>query len=133
MTALKARTKRKHPGAVALGRKGGRARMQHLTSDARQAFALRAIQMRWAKRQRGQDAPSAVTTSVDRPASLDHKEDRSMTVPMTAPAAAALFSPTSTEYMRACLRACLDSDVPVGILRILNELINRVEELEAKR
>jgi hypothetical protein len=130
MTA-KARTKRKNPGAVALGRKGGRARMQHLTSDERQAFALRAIQMRWAKRQRGQDAPSAVMTSVDRPASLDHKEDRSMTLPMTGPARA-LFSPTSTEYMRACLRACLDSDVPVGILRILNELIDRVEQLEAK-
>jgi hypothetical protein len=51
-----------------------------------------------------------------------------MTAPVSPP-----FPPTSTEYMRHCLKACMDSDVPIGILRILNELINRVEELEAKR
>jgi hypothetical protein len=53
-----------------------------------------------------------------------------MTAPVSPP-----FPPTSLEHLRHIVKACRDTELPVGVLRILNELINRVEqlELEAKR
>lgn len=42
--------KRKNPAAVALGRKGGLARMKTMTPEQRREIARRAIASRWAKR-----------------------------------------------------------------------------------
>jgi hypothetical protein len=39
----------KHPGAVALGRRGGRKRAQNLSAGEREAQARKAVQARWAK------------------------------------------------------------------------------------
>jgi hypothetical protein len=41
--------KEKDPNAVALGRKGGKARLNTLTSEERKAIAKRAGTARWAK------------------------------------------------------------------------------------
>jgi hypothetical protein len=41
--------KRKDPHAVALGRKGGKARLQRLTSEQRRDIARKAVAARWAK------------------------------------------------------------------------------------
>jgi len=41
--------KEKDPNAVALGRKGGKARLQKLTSEERQSIATKAVNARWAK------------------------------------------------------------------------------------
>lgn len=41
--------KEKDPNAVALGRKGGKARLQKLTPEQRSDFARRAVKARWAK------------------------------------------------------------------------------------
>ena len=39
----------KDPNAVALGRKGGKARLHKMTAEQRQEIARRAIRARWAK------------------------------------------------------------------------------------
>jgi hypothetical protein len=41
--------KKKDPHAVALGRKGGKARLQKLTSEQRREIARKAVTARWAK------------------------------------------------------------------------------------
>jgi hypothetical protein len=41
--------KKKDPHAVALGRKGGKARLQKMTSEQRKDIARRAVNARWAK------------------------------------------------------------------------------------
>ncbi|HLJ13434.1 MAG TPA: hypothetical protein VKV15_02985 [Bryobacteraceae bacterium] len=41
--------KRKNASAVALGRRGAKARMKKLTSEQRSEIARRAVQARWAK------------------------------------------------------------------------------------
>ena len=41
--------KEKDPNAVALGRKGGKARLQKLTPEQRSDIARRAVRARWAK------------------------------------------------------------------------------------
>ena len=41
--------KEKDPNAVALGRKGGKARLQKLTSEQRSDIARRAVTARWAR------------------------------------------------------------------------------------
>jgi hypothetical protein len=41
--------KKKDPHAVALGRKGGKARLQKMTSEQRREIARKAIATRWAK------------------------------------------------------------------------------------
>jgi hypothetical protein len=41
--------KEKDPNAVALGRKGGKARLQKLTPEKRKEIARKAIAARWAK------------------------------------------------------------------------------------
>jgi hypothetical protein len=41
--------KKKNPAAVALGRRGGRARAKALTADERRAIATKAIRARWAR------------------------------------------------------------------------------------
>jgi len=41
--------KEKDPNAVALGRKGGKARLHRLTSQQRQEIARKAVMARWAK------------------------------------------------------------------------------------
>jgi len=41
--------KQKDPNAVALGRKGGKARLQKMTPEQRQAIARKAVTARWAK------------------------------------------------------------------------------------
>ncbi|HYD50452.1 MAG TPA: hypothetical protein VEB21_19005 [Terriglobales bacterium] len=42
-------TKRKDPAAVALGRKGGKARLKTMTEEERSEAARKAVQARWAK------------------------------------------------------------------------------------
>jgi hypothetical protein len=42
-------SKKKDPHAVALGRKGGKARLQTLTSEERREIARKAVSARWAK------------------------------------------------------------------------------------
>jgi hypothetical protein len=41
--------KKKDPHAVALGRKGGKARLQKMTSEQRKDIARKAVTARWAK------------------------------------------------------------------------------------
>jgi len=41
--------KEKDPNAVALGRKGGKARLQKLTPEQRSDIARRAVKARWAR------------------------------------------------------------------------------------
>lgn len=41
--------KEKDPNAVALGRKGGKARLYKLTPEERQEIARKAVMARWAK------------------------------------------------------------------------------------
>jgi hypothetical protein len=41
--------KEKDPNAVALGRKGGKARLQKLTPEQRSDIARKAVRARWAK------------------------------------------------------------------------------------
>jgi len=41
--------KEKNPHAVALGRKGGKARLQKLTAEQRSEIARKAVLARWAK------------------------------------------------------------------------------------
>jgi hypothetical protein len=41
--------KEKDPNAVALGRKGGKARLQKLTPEQRKSIAKKAVSARWAK------------------------------------------------------------------------------------
>jgi len=41
--------KEKDPHGVALGRKGGKARLQKLTSEQRREIARKAVMARWAK------------------------------------------------------------------------------------
>jgi hypothetical protein len=41
--------KAKDPNAVALGRKGGKARLQKMTPEQRQEIARKAVTARWAK------------------------------------------------------------------------------------
>ena len=43
------RTKRKNPNAVALGRKGGKARVKSLTPEERSEAARKAVLARWKK------------------------------------------------------------------------------------
>jgi hypothetical protein len=47
--------KGKNPNAVALGRLGGKARLQKLTSEERRKIAKKAIQARWAKAKKRRD------------------------------------------------------------------------------
>jgi hypothetical protein len=42
-------SKRKNPAAVALGRRGAKARMTKLTPEQRSEVARRAVEARWAK------------------------------------------------------------------------------------
>jgi hypothetical protein len=44
--------KKKDPAAVALGRKGGKARLKTMTAEERRASAKKAINARWAKRKK---------------------------------------------------------------------------------
>jgi hypothetical protein len=46
-----AKTKDKDPNAVALGRKGGKARRNKLTAEQRKEIALKAAKARWSGRQ----------------------------------------------------------------------------------
>ena len=41
--------KEKDPNAVALGRKGGKARLEKMTPQQRKEFARKAVMARWAK------------------------------------------------------------------------------------
>ena len=41
--------KRKNPAAVALGRRGGKARLKKMTAEERSRIARLAVQARWAK------------------------------------------------------------------------------------
>jgi len=41
--------KEKDPNAVALGRKGGKARLQKMTPEERREIARKAVMARWAK------------------------------------------------------------------------------------
>jgi hypothetical protein len=43
------REKEKNPHAVALGRKGGKARLQKITPERRSEIARKAVMTRWAK------------------------------------------------------------------------------------
>ena len=43
------KAKRKNPAAVALGRKGGKARLVTMSDEQRKEFAKQAAQARWAK------------------------------------------------------------------------------------
>jgi hypothetical protein len=45
-----AKNKDKDPNAVALGRKGGKARRNKLTAEQRKEIALKAAKARWARR-----------------------------------------------------------------------------------
>jgi hypothetical protein len=47
-------TKKKDPNAVALGRKGGKARLQKLTPEQRSDIARKAVLARWAKHKKKQ-------------------------------------------------------------------------------
>jgi hypothetical protein len=49
--------KTKDPHAVALGRKGGKARLQTLTSEQRREFARKAVAARWAKAKAKKEKP----------------------------------------------------------------------------
>jgi hypothetical protein len=46
--------KEKNPHAVALGRKGGKARLEKLTAERRSEIARKAVLARWAKRKKKQ-------------------------------------------------------------------------------
>jgi len=46
---LMTKKKQKDPNAVALGRKGGKARLQKLTPERRSEIARKAVLTRWAK------------------------------------------------------------------------------------
>jgi hypothetical protein len=48
-------SKEKDPNAVALGRKGGKARLQKMTPQQRQEIARKAVMARWAKARRKQE------------------------------------------------------------------------------
>ena len=50
--------KEKDPNAVALGRKGGKARLEKLTSEERKSIARKAIAARWAKENAKKQKPS---------------------------------------------------------------------------
>jgi hypothetical protein len=50
--------KEKDPNAVALGRKGGKARLEKLTSEERKNIARKAIAARWAKEKAKKQKPS---------------------------------------------------------------------------
>ena len=47
--------KGKNPHAVALGRKGGRARIHKLTAEERREIAVKAARARWAKAKKKED------------------------------------------------------------------------------
>ncbi len=47
-------SKRKNPAAVALGRKGGKARVSNLTPEERSNAARKAVLARWAKAKKKQ-------------------------------------------------------------------------------
>jgi hypothetical protein len=47
--------KKKDPAAIAMGRKGGRARMRTMTPQQRRESARRAARARWAKAKRKKD------------------------------------------------------------------------------
>jgi len=47
--------KEKDPNAVALGRKGGKARLRTMTPEQRQEIARKAIAARWARAKTGKD------------------------------------------------------------------------------
>jgi hypothetical protein len=53
-----AKKKDKDPNAVALGRKGGKARRNKLTPEQRREIASRAAKARWAARRSGGEKPS---------------------------------------------------------------------------
>lgn len=44
--------KRKNPAAVALGRKGGKARLKTMTASERSEYSRKASEARWAKRKK---------------------------------------------------------------------------------
>jgi len=46
---MKKKEREKDPNAVALGRKGGKARLQKLTPEQRSDIARKAVTARWAK------------------------------------------------------------------------------------
>lgn len=46
--------KRKNPAAVALGKRGGKARLKKLTAEKRSEVARKAAAARWAKRAKGE-------------------------------------------------------------------------------
>jgi hypothetical protein len=49
--------KEKNPHAVALGQKGGKARLQKLTAEERSEIARKAVLARWAKYKKKQATP----------------------------------------------------------------------------
>ncbi len=51
MRYIRYMTPRKNPAAVALGRKGGKARAQKMTKEERSEAARSAVKARWAKAQ----------------------------------------------------------------------------------
>jgi hypothetical protein len=53
-----AKKKDKDPNAVALGRKGGKARRNKLTPERRKEIAIRAAKARWAAGRSGGENPS---------------------------------------------------------------------------
>jgi hypothetical protein len=48
--------KRKNPAAVALGRKGGKARLTKMTAEQRKKIAKKAAKTRWADVRKGKQA-----------------------------------------------------------------------------
>jgi general stress protein YciG len=52
-----AKRTKKDPHAVALGKKGGKARIQKMTPEHRSEIARKAVQARWAKNRKDQQKP----------------------------------------------------------------------------
>jgi len=50
-----AKRRDKDPNAVALGRKGGKARRNKLTAEQRREIASKAAKVRWSKKQSGEE------------------------------------------------------------------------------
>jgi hypothetical protein len=52
-----AKKRKKDPNAVALGKKGGKARIEKMTPEQRSAIARKAVLARWAKHKKDQQKP----------------------------------------------------------------------------
>jgi hypothetical protein len=54
---VNANKRKKDPHAVALGKKGGKARIEKMTPERRSEIARKAVQARWAKHKTDQQKP----------------------------------------------------------------------------